>query len=308
MNTVHVVPSSWASSYQQLVSTSDNQIITQTGATIVTTDSLGNKQIPVNFTGSQMNVNAINNHSYVLSPMSNISTASSPMSTHKLQNTHHVIGIGGGQGTPTSNNAKPSFSLVKSNAQSSAVIVTGSQTQHQMTTPTNRNTRNIITSSTAMATPSSGISSASTNDHEYGRFSTPITPNSSLIGTPGSSGVNIGGSQPVHRRIYVTPSTSRGTGGNRVQPHSATAALGGGRSSVVVGHAGKPEARRKLNLDSAPVDGEGFKTPIKATHGKRGLRDMNVSSPSPKKSKVLYLKRIIHSWKLNCIIIISKRI
>ena len=288
MNTVHVVPSSWPSTYQQLVSTADNQLITQAGATIVTTDSFGNKQIPVNFTtSSQMNVNAINNHSIVLSPMSNISTASSPMSTHKLQNTHQIIGIGGNQGTPTSNNPKPSISLVKNNgihASSSAVIVTGSQTQ--MTTPTNRNTRNIITSSTAMATPSSGISSASANDHEYGRFSTPITPNSSLIGTPGSSGVNVGGSQPVHRRIYVTPSTSRGIGGNRVQPHSATAALGGGRSSVIVGHAGKPEARRKLNLDSAPVDREGFKTPIKATHGKRGLRDVNVSSPSPKKSKL----------------------
>ena len=234
-----------------------------------------------------MNVNTINNHSIVLSPMSNISTASSPMSTHKLQSTHQIIGIGGNQGTPTSNNPKPSISLVKNNGihvSSSAVIVTGSQTQ--MTTPTNRNTRNIITSSTAMATPSSGISSASVNDHEYGRFSTPITPNSSLIGTPGSSGVNVGGSQPVHRRIYVTPSTSRGIAGNRVQPHSATAALGGGRSSVIVGHAGKPEARRKLNLDSAPVDREGFKTPIKATHGKRGLRDVNVSSPSPKKSKL----------------------
>ena len=48
-----------------------------------------------------------------------------------------------------------------------------------MTTPTNRNTRHIINASTAMATPSSGISSGSANDHEYGRFSTPITPNSS---------------------------------------------------------------------------------------------------------------------------------
>lgn len=283
MNTVHVVPTSWSSGYQQIASSADNQLLTQTGATIVTTDSLGNKQIPVNFTGSHINVNTINNHSIVLSPMSNISTASSPMSTHKLQSSHQIIGVGG---TPTSNNPKPSFSLVKNNASSSAVIVTGSQTQNQMTTPTNRNTRNIITSSTAMATPSSGISSASTNDHAYGSFSTPITPNSSFIGTPGSSGVNAGRSQPVQRRIYVTPSTSRGIGGNRVQPHSATAALGGGRSSVVVGHAGKPEARRKLNLDSAPVDREGFKTPIKATHGKRGLRDVNVSSPSPKKSKL----------------------
>lgn len=199
-----------------------------------------------------------------------------------------ILGIGGHHGTPPSNNQKPSISLVKSSGTyttaSSAVIVTGSHSHtHQMTTPTNRNTRHIINASTAMATPSSGISSGSANDHEYGRFSTPITPNSSLIGTPGSSGVNIGGSQPVHRRIYVTPSTSRGIGGNRAQPQSAAAALGGGRGSVIVGHAGKPEARRKLNLDSAPVDREGFKTPIKATHGKRGLREVNVSSPSPKK-------------------------
>ena len=209
------------------------------------------------------------------------------MSSHKLQNASNIIGIGGSQGTPTSNNQKPSISLVRNggtHTASSAVIVTGSQ--NQMSTPTNRNTRHIISASTAMATPSSGVSSASANDHEYGRFSTPITPNSSLIGTPGSLGGNVGGSQPVHRRIYVTPSTSRGIGGNRVQQvQSASAALGGGRGSVIVGHAGKPEARRKLNLDSAPVDREGFKTPIKATSGKRGLRDVNVSSPSPKKSR-----------------------
>ena len=138
-----------------------------------------------------------------------------------------------------------------------------------------------------MATPSSGVSSGSTTDHEYGRFSTPITPNSSLIGTPGSSGISVGGSQPAaHRRIYVTPSTSRGFGGGRrgTAPHSAMAALGGG-GQVLVGHTGKSEARRKLNMDSAPVDQEGFKTPIKATHAKRGQREVHLSSPSPKKSK-----------------------
>jgi len=288
MNTVHVVPSNWPSTYQQLVSTNDNQLLTQNGATIVTTDSFGNKQhsVPITFSGSHMGVNNIT-HSYVLSPMSNISTASSPMSSHKLQNASNIISIGGSHGTPPSNNQKPSISLVRNSGThtaSSAVIVKGSHTQNQMSTPTNRNTRHIISTSTAMATPSSGISSASANDHEYGRFSTPITPNSSFIGTPGSVGVNVGGSQPVHRRIYVTPSTSRGIVGNRVQQvQSASAALGGGRGSVIVGHAGKPEARRKLNLDSAPVDREGFKTPIKATSGKRGLREVNVSSPSPKK-------------------------
>ena len=291
MNTVHVVPSSWPSTYQQLVSTTDNQYtITQPGATIVTTDSFGNKQVPISFTSSHMGVNNLNSHSIVLSPMSNISTTSSPMSSHKLHSASNIIGLGGSNNTPPGNNQKPSISLVRNssnqNTASSAVIITGSHSQNQMTTPTNRNTRHIINATTATATPSSGISSAaSANDHEYGRFSTPITPNSSLVGTPGSSGVHIGGSQPIHRRIYVTPSTSRGVGGNRAQPQSASAALGGGRGSVVVGHAGKPEARRKLNLDSAPVDREGFKTPIKATHGKRGLREVNVSSPSPKKSK-----------------------
>merc|ERR1719273_954992 len=288
MNTVHVVPSSWPSTYQQLVSTTDNQLLTQPGATIVTTDSFGNKQVPISFTSSHMGVNNLNSHSIVLSPMSNISTTSSPMSSHKLHSASNIIGIGGTNNTPPGNNQKPSISLVRNssnqNTASSAVIITGSHSQNQMTTPTNRNTRHIINATTATATPSSGISSAaSANDHEYGRFSTPITPNSSLIGTPGSSGVHIGGSQPIHRRIYVTPSTSRGIGGNRAQPQSASAALGGGRGSVIVGHAGKPEARRKLNLDSAPVDREGFKTPIKATHGKRGLREVNVSSPSPKK-------------------------
>ncbi len=43
----------------------------------------------------------------------------------------------------------------------------------------------------------------------------------------------------------------------------------------------KSEARRRLNLDAAPVDPEGFKTPQKAT--KRRVQDL--SSPSPKKSK-----------------------
>ena len=260
--------------------------MTPNHATIVTTQSSDTRQIPITFTGSPVGVNSIN-HSIVLSPMSNISTASSPMISHKLQNVNNGMGIGVGNATPTSNNQKPSISLVRNTGThnaSAAVIVTGSQ--NQMTTPTNRNTRHIITNTTAMVTPSSGVYSTSTNDHEYGRFSTPITPNSSLVGTtPGSSGISIGGSQPVHRRIYVTPSTSRQFGGNRGgPPHSATAVLGG-QGSVLVGHTGKSEARRKLNMDSAPVDQEGFKTPIKATHAKRGQREVNLSSPSPKKSK-----------------------
>ena len=47
----------------------------------------------------------------------------------------------------------------------------------------------------------------------------------------------------------------------------------------------KTEARRRLNLDTAPVDREGFKTPIKATKRKQDCS----SSPSPKKSKKLNL-------------------
>ena len=290
MNAVHVVPSSvWPSTYQQLVSTTGNKLVTPGSVPTLTAEPVENKKLRFTFIGSPMGVNTIN-HSIVLSPMSNFSTTSSPMSSQKLPNAHNIIGIGGSQIAPTSYHQKPTFSLVRNSGThtaSSAVIVTGSHSQNQMTTPTNRNTRHIINATTAMVTPSSGVSSASANDHEYERFSTPITPNSSLVGTPGSSGVNIGGSQPVQRRVYVTPSTSRGFGGNRsVHPQSATAALGGGQRSVVIGHTGKSEARRKLNMDSAPVDREGFKTPIKATHGKRGQRELHVSSPSPKKSKL----------------------
>lgn len=46
----------------------------------------------------------------------------------------------------------------------------------------------------------------------------------------------------------------------------------------------KTEARRRLNLDQAVVDQEGFKTPIKAS-AKRRIQDP--STPSPKKSEEL---------------------
>ena len=83
------------------------------------------------------------------------------------------------------------------------------------------------------------------NDHEY--FSTPITPSSGA--TPTS-------------RIWMTP----------VQSPAST--------SATVANSTKVEARRRLNLDSALVDRDGFKTPIKGTKRKHDF-----SSPSPKKRK-----------------------
>ena len=91
------------------------------------------------------------------------------------------------------------------------------------------------------------------NDHEY--FSTPITPST--------------GSATPTSRIYMTPTVSspvvhgsHHTGGPLLMPNT------------------KVEARRRLNLDSALVDRDGFKTPIKGTK-----RKADFSSPSPKKCK-----------------------
>ena len=76
------------------------------------------------------------------------------------------------------------------------------------------------------------------------------------------------GSATPTSRIYMTPTVS---------------------SPVVQGSTGsgpllmpntKVEARRRLNLDSALVDRDGFKTPIKGTKRKHDF-----SSPSPKKCK-----------------------
>ncbi len=47
----------------------------------------------------------------------------------------------------------------------------------------------------------------------------------------------------------------------------------------------KSEARRRLNLDAATVDPEGFKTPIKGGGSRRRGATSDLSSPSPKKSK-----------------------
>ena len=79
------------------------------------------------------------------------------------------------------------------------------------------------------------------------------------------------GSATPTSRIYMTPTVS---------------------SPVVQGSTGsgpllmpntKVEARRRLNLDSALVDRDGFKTPIKGTKRKHDF-----SSPSPKKCKFFF--------------------
>ena len=88
------------------------------------------------------------------------------------------------------------------------------------------------------------------NDHEY--FSTPITPST--------------GSATPTSRIYVTPTGS--------SPVVSTGPLLMPNTKV--------EARRRLNLDSALVDQDGFKTPIKGTKRKHDF-----SSPSPKKCKLI---------------------
>ena len=93
------------------------------------------------------------------------------------------------------------------------------------------------------------------NDHEY--FSTPITPST--------------GSATPTSRIYVTPTGS--------SPVVSTGPLLMPNTKV--------EARRRLNLDSALVDQDGFKTPIKGTKRKHDF-----SSPSPKKCKLISLTNI----------------
>lgn len=100
-------------------------------------------------------------------------------------------------------------------------------------------TKIIKVTPTAVARKSNG------NDHEY--FSTPMTPSS---GTPSS-------------RIYMTPTAIHSPASTTVTTLMPTT---------------KVEARRRLNLDSALVDQDGFKTPIKGTK-----RKADFSSPSPKK-------------------------
>jgi len=128
--------------------------------------------------------------------------------------------------------------------------------------------------------------SSSSSDHEYGQ----VASSSSSFSTPrtvslAAAGASSASSGP-RRTIYLTPSSS--SGGTRARQVVGMVATSGGSGSsvIMVGHqgqhgGGKTEARRKLNLDTGPVDPEGFKTPIKAT--KRRVQDL--SSPSPKKSE-----------------------
>lgn len=111
------------------------------------------------------------------------------------------------------------------------------------------------------------------SDHEYGQFSTPLTPSSSSH-TPSSSS--------AYRRVYMTPSSVMGSSSSGRRTTSAYVMTSSVPSPASGSHL-KTEARRRLNLDTAPVDREGFKTPIKATKRKQDLS----SSPSPKKSKFI---------------------
>ncbi|TRY71494.1 hypothetical protein TCAL_12612 [Tigriopus californicus] len=96
---------------------------------------------------------------------------------------------------------------------------------------------------------SSGLGSAS--DHEYGQ------------------------STPKSRTLYLTPNSGSSAFGSGGHYH-----VNSSNGPTVIVPSVKSEARRKLNLDQAPVDPEGFKTPIKA-NPKRRAQDL--SSPSPKK-------------------------
>lgn len=107
------------------------------------------------------------------------------------------------------------------------------------------------------------------SDHEYGQFSAPLTPSSSNL-TPSSSS--------AQRRVYMTPTSI--VGGSSGRRTTSTFVMSTSQASA---SAVKTEARRRLNLDTAPVDREGFKTPIKATKRRQDCS----SSPSPKKSKIL---------------------
>ncbi len=114
-------------------------------------------------------------------------------------------------------------------------------------------------------------STSSASDHEYGQsFSTPQS-------LPSSGGRG-------RTAIYLTPSSSGGTSSlGRHVGGGRTAVVGMGPTSIMMVPQPKTEARRRLNLDAAPVDPEGFKTPQKQAT-KRRVQDL--SSPSPKKSKL----------------------
>ena len=115
-----------------------------------------------------------------------------------------------------------------------------------------------VTPTTRRIDPAGGVGgsggrSETTSDHEY-------------FSTPSSSG--------AQQRVYLTPSSGAGRGGATMASFTPT-------NGTLLVPAQKVEARRRLNLDSAPVDREGFKTPIKGASKRRA----DFSSPSPKKCK-----------------------
>ncbi len=124
------------------------------------------------------------------------------------------------------------------------------------------------------------------SDHEYGQSGGFSTPQS----LPPSS---VGSASSVRRAIYLTPSSSSGgqvssaSSAGRVGVRTA-GSVGAGPSGIILMPQVKTEARRRLNLDAAPVDPEGFKTPQKSA-SKRRVQDL--SSPSPKKSKYVRIVR-----------------
>ena len=121
--------------------------------------------------------------------------------------------------------------------------------------------------------PSSDGKSGS--DHDYGtrmRGSEGLIPphpgpagSQHITPSPSTSGLPTAGRS---RHVFVTPGSSR--------PPSQLSSSGGGNKSLLVPV--KSDARRRLVLDSNPVDPEGFKTPIKTPK-----RKADFSSPSPVK-------------------------
>ena len=158
-------------------------------------------------------------------------------------------------------------STPQSQGRPTPVIVTPSSSSgghRRVVTSSGGNTFTIVKKEVMVTTPSSSTShvlravGSSGGDHEYGQF----TPNSSK------------------RTLYLTPSSSSGGGFGA----SSSSTGGAFQQKAIMIPPVKTEARRRLNLDQAPVDPEGFKTPIKAS--KRRAQDL--SSPSPKKSKFTF--------------------
>jgi len=138
------------------------------------------------------------------------------------------------------------------------------------TTPVYRNTRTYA----VLKPASSPALNLAGGDHDYSDtdsgLGAGITPSPASNTTPGSGHLS---SARSRHQMFVTPN-STGSGGRQ--------------KSLLFQRSG--EARRRLNLDTAPhVDQEGFRTPIKtapASASKRRLAtDVDVT-PSPKKTKI----------------------